>query len=405
MLTILLEIHYLSGAMLIQNNGKDSLLYTYTDNQGSLIALTDESGNIVERYAFDPWGARRNPDQWEQKDTRTKWIINRGYTGHEHLDAFGIINMNGRVYDPQTAMFFSPDPFVQAPDNWVNYNRYGYCLNNPLIYTDPSGYMFDARSQSGYEEQFWQYMGSGFSYSQAFSFSQSSGGSGGGGGGSSSSGHYEEVSTTYVSQYSYSINSVTGEFENFYAEFDTNYTQKWVYDSTEDRMYAAVHPGDDNSFKGGLNNVSNAVGIVTSSAEVFTKANPGTFIVTTINGTQIAMTTDQLIVGLEVASRNTVYLGIFIESVLAVDGYPDAQNNLGNDTAVFLELSFISAVGCGIPALVLGVGWVMYRNHAFDGLFQQQYYQNNYTPNRYTPQDAIPQYPLKDGPQPIYFSH
>src|ERR1035437_767929 len=263
MLTILLEIHYLSGAMLIQNNGKDSLLYTYTDNQGSLIALTDESGNIVERYAFDPWGARRNPDQWEQKDTRTKWIIKRGYTGHEHLDAFGIINMNGRVYDPQTAMFFSPDPFVQAPDNWVNYNRYGYCLNNPLIYTDPSGYMFDAKSQSGYEEQFWQYMGSGCSYSQAFSFSQSSGGSGGGGGGSSSSGHYEEVSTTYVSQYSYSINSVTGEFENFYAEFDTNYTQKWVYDSTEDRMYAAVHPGDDNSFKGGLNNVSNAVGIVT----------------------------------------------------------------------------------------------------------------------------------------------
>jgi hypothetical protein len=34
----------------------------------------------------------------------------------------------------------SPDPFIQAPDNWVNYNRYGYCLNNPLIYTDPSGY-------------------------------------------------------------------------------------------------------------------------------------------------------------------------------------------------------------------------------------------------------------------------
>ena len=75
--------------------------------------------------------------------------------------------MNGRVYDPQTAMFFSPDPFVQAPDNWVNYNRYGYCLNNPLIYSDPSGYTFDPKSQSGYEEQFWQYMGSGCSYSQA----------------------------------------------------------------------------------------------------------------------------------------------------------------------------------------------------------------------------------------------
>jgi len=111
-----------------------------TDNQGSLIALTDESGNIVERYAFDPWGARRNPDQWEQKDSRTKWITNRGYTGHEHLDAFSIINMNGRVYDPATGMFMSPDPFIQSPGDWVNYNRYSYCMGNPMKYTDPSGY-------------------------------------------------------------------------------------------------------------------------------------------------------------------------------------------------------------------------------------------------------------------------
>lgn len=48
--------------------------------------------------------------------------------------------MNGRVYDPLTAMFFSPDPFVSSPDDWLNYNRYGYCMNNPTRYTDPSGY-------------------------------------------------------------------------------------------------------------------------------------------------------------------------------------------------------------------------------------------------------------------------
>ncbi|MFW6096355.1 MAG: RHS repeat-associated core domain-containing protein, partial [Bacteroidota bacterium] len=33
----------------------------------------------------------------------------------------------------------SPDPYVQMPDNSQNFNRYAYCLNNPLIYTDPSG--------------------------------------------------------------------------------------------------------------------------------------------------------------------------------------------------------------------------------------------------------------------------
>ena len=102
-------------------------------------STTDESGNVVEKYAYDPWGVRRNPDNWTQRDSRTTWIVNRGYTGHEHLDAFGIINMNGRVYDPLTAMFFSPDSYVQAPGNWLNYNRYGYCSGNPFSYTDPSG--------------------------------------------------------------------------------------------------------------------------------------------------------------------------------------------------------------------------------------------------------------------------
>ena len=48
--------------------------------------------------------------------------------------------MNGRVYDPQLGRFLSADPFVQSPTSSQNYNRYSYALNNPLKYTDPSGY-------------------------------------------------------------------------------------------------------------------------------------------------------------------------------------------------------------------------------------------------------------------------
>ncbi|MEA4936999.1 MAG: FG-GAP-like repeat-containing protein [Paludibacter sp.] len=138
------KIHYLSGAVLIQNShgGADSLLYVYTDYQGSILALTDESGAVIQRNAYDPWGKRRNPYNWAEENANTSWILNRGYTGHEHIDQFGIINMNGRVYDPLTAMFFSPDPFVQAPDNWLNYNRYGYAFGNPFRYTDPNGEFF-----------------------------------------------------------------------------------------------------------------------------------------------------------------------------------------------------------------------------------------------------------------------
>ncbi len=43
------------------------------------------------------------------------------------------------MYDPLMAQFLSPDPYIQAPGSWMNYNRYAYCLNNPMMYTDPSG--------------------------------------------------------------------------------------------------------------------------------------------------------------------------------------------------------------------------------------------------------------------------
>ena len=55
------------------------------------------------------------------------------------LNELDIINMNGRLYDPVLGRFFSPDNYVQMPDNSQNFNRYSYCLNNPLKYTDPSG--------------------------------------------------------------------------------------------------------------------------------------------------------------------------------------------------------------------------------------------------------------------------
>ena len=47
--------------------------------------------------------------------------------------------MNGRLYDPKLHRFLQPDNNVQDPFNTQNYNRYGYVLNNPLKYNDPSG--------------------------------------------------------------------------------------------------------------------------------------------------------------------------------------------------------------------------------------------------------------------------
>lgn len=117
-----------------------AVLQGYYDAQGSLIALVNASGNVVRRFAYDPWGRRVDPDDWTQDDTQAElYHINRGYTMHEHLREFGLINMNGRVFDPAVAQFLSPDNYIQDAGNWLNYNRYAYCFNNPLKYTDPSG--------------------------------------------------------------------------------------------------------------------------------------------------------------------------------------------------------------------------------------------------------------------------
>jgi len=51
-----------------------------------------------------------------------------------------LYNYNGRLYDPVIGRFISADPFVQAPFDPQSLNRFSYVRNNPLIYTDPTGY-------------------------------------------------------------------------------------------------------------------------------------------------------------------------------------------------------------------------------------------------------------------------
>lgn len=69
-------------------------------------------------------------------------LMGRGYSGHEHLPWFGLINMNARLYDPAIAQFISPDPYIQDIENSQNHNRYSYALNNPLMYRDENGEFF-----------------------------------------------------------------------------------------------------------------------------------------------------------------------------------------------------------------------------------------------------------------------
>ncbi|MDE5701621.1 RHS repeat-associated core domain-containing protein [uncultured Bacteroides sp.] len=131
------QLYYLSGdngltAIYVKQSGQpDKIYYAHKDHLGSIVKLTDNTGIEVFKASYDAWGKRTVAN--------STFKFHRGYTGHEHLDEFKLIDMNGRMYDPLLARFLSPDPFVQMPDFSQNFNRYTYCLNNPLIYTDPDG--------------------------------------------------------------------------------------------------------------------------------------------------------------------------------------------------------------------------------------------------------------------------
>jgi RHS repeat-associated protein len=100
------------------------------------------SNTVVAEYSFDAWGRRRNATNWTYTlDANDKALFaDRGFTGHEYLNYFNLYNMNGRMYDPLVGRFLSADPIIGDGGYTQSYNRYSYCLNNPLKFTDPSGY-------------------------------------------------------------------------------------------------------------------------------------------------------------------------------------------------------------------------------------------------------------------------
>jgi RHS repeat-associated protein len=172
----------------VRDSNSDWVLYDIVrDYQGSITHLVDDSdGTVVAEYSYDPWGRMRDPETLEiyAPGNEPSLMLGRGYTAHEHLDWFGLINMNARLYDPALGRFLSPAPYVQAPNfsqnalfgiNWYDsaarfqttdgiftgidplaekyyhISPYAYCAGNPVNVIDPTG-MDGIMTGSGTEE-------------------------------------------------------------------------------------------------------------------------------------------------------------------------------------------------------------------------------------------------------------
>ncbi len=127
--------YYIGHGVILRKAGNTiTPLYAFTDNLGSIVRLYTVNGTEKFKAYYKPWG--------EMSMLMNHVGMNRGYCGHEMLSSFQMINMNGRMYDPVLGRFLSPDNYVQLPTSAQSFNRYSYCLNNPLKYLDPDGEWF-----------------------------------------------------------------------------------------------------------------------------------------------------------------------------------------------------------------------------------------------------------------------
>lgn len=102
--------------------------YMHTDALGSVVAITDSTGRVIERNQYEPYGE----DLTGIKD-------GPGYTGHVSDAATELSYMQQRYYDPTIGRFLSVDPVAANPNTGASFNRYVYASNNPYKFIDPDG--------------------------------------------------------------------------------------------------------------------------------------------------------------------------------------------------------------------------------------------------------------------------
>ncbi len=110
--------------------------YYHQDQLTSSSTLSDSSGNQTEVNAYFPFG------RTQTAIPQAGFQVSRRFTG-QILDAeTGLYYYNARYYDPELGRFIQADTEIPDLGNPQSYNRYSYCINNPLRYTDPDGHGF-----------------------------------------------------------------------------------------------------------------------------------------------------------------------------------------------------------------------------------------------------------------------
>ena len=135
--------------------GASGFHYFQTDQQGSIAEITNGSGQVSVNESFTAFGALRNPTTWSGSSTSAELATITGITQHAYTfqrmlgEQMGLNDMIGRVEDAVIGRFMSADPYVTDPENPQDWNPYSYVYNNPMSYTDPTGFHTNCHEGSG----------------------------------------------------------------------------------------------------------------------------------------------------------------------------------------------------------------------------------------------------------------
>ncbi|MCG8487366.1 MAG: hypothetical protein MI756_07850 [Chromatiales bacterium] len=116
----------------ITGSASAEVTYFHHDAQGSTIAATSETGAVLWRESYEPYGERL--DKAVSTNDHATY-----YTGKPHDDRTGLTYFGARHYDPVVGRFMGIDPVGVDPGDVHSFNRYAYANNNPYKYVDPDG--------------------------------------------------------------------------------------------------------------------------------------------------------------------------------------------------------------------------------------------------------------------------
>ena len=133
--------------------------YFYLLNlQGDVIGIYDGNGNVVVEYTYDSWGKLISITGSLASTIGIKNPLR--YRGYYYDTETSLYYLQSRYYDPETCRFINADSLLVAGDDYIQgTNMFSYCYNNPVMYSDPTGYAVDGTTNNVVEDMTYYFFG------------------------------------------------------------------------------------------------------------------------------------------------------------------------------------------------------------------------------------------------------